>query len=233
MSADDRSREAEAIQFLDTLPDAAAAVLIGGYATAAYGPPRFSVDVDVVCPITTLAATGTWLESVGWSVRRTLEVPRADQRWVKFRVHRGAMSADLYFGGLRGRDRGEVVDYDWIAARPTVTKLRLLSGSTSTLIRVARPEAIWVLKLLAGRAQDLTDLFAMRMQPIDLEEVRMKLNDVEGIHGQDFVASLKAKLADQKTFRDALSRRELGSPKDARNVADWDAFRTLVQSILG
>ena len=43
-------RELEAARFLDSLPWETGALLIGGYAISAYGPPRSSVDVDLVLP---------------------------------------------------------------------------------------------------------------------------------------------------------------------------------------
>jgi hypothetical protein len=43
-------RESAALELLDAWPWELGGVVIGGYAVCAYGPPRYSSDVDVVIP---------------------------------------------------------------------------------------------------------------------------------------------------------------------------------------
>jgi hypothetical protein len=57
-------------------------------------------------------------------------------------------------------------------------RLLLLTGSTHRPVRVCRPEALWVLKILFGRNQDLGDLFALSSEAVDLGEVRGILRQV-------------------------------------------------------
>lgn len=93
-------------------------------------------------------------------------------------------------------------------------------------------EALWVLMLIAGREQDLTDLFAMRSQSIDLEEVSSKLVQVGGGRTRQVAVRLENRLNDPKLFHDALTRRELASPREGRNISVWAAFRKKVLSLV-
>lgn len=66
----------------------------------------------------------------------------------------------------------EVVEipYEWLARDHRLIKLVLRFSSTRDPVPVVRPEAFWLLKLQAGRLQDLTDLFTMVGRDLDMIE---------------------------------------------------------------
>lgn len=70
------------------------------------------------------------------------------------------ISVDLLVGYVRDRDARVDIPESWVSQRSNVRFLRIKTGVTP-VIPVARPEAIWALKLQAGRSQDITDLFAI------------------------------------------------------------------------
>jgi hypothetical protein len=62
------ARERAVLSFLDEWPWETGGVLIGGYAISAYGPPRYSVDVDVVIPATSASTVRSWLRTAGFEL---------------------------------------------------------------------------------------------------------------------------------------------------------------------
>jgi hypothetical protein len=224
-SVDPVARESEVIAFLDSLPVEFNALLIGGYAVAAYGPPRYSADVDLILPGASRGPVESWLRATGVEFRETLRIRSAIGRISKLLISHGPVSGDLYFGGLRARESGVVVDYDWIAQRPTRQRLTLMTGTTRGTTPAARLEALWVLKLLAGRSQDITDLFAISERTVDSFEIRSKLQTLQSPRVRSHLRRVASRVRTDKEYLDALSRRGLGSPRDPRNRRRWERFK--------
>lgn len=120
-SAEDRERAS--IRFLEELLPEFGGILVGGYAVSAYGPARFSVDVDLVFPISQEAAVSHWLDEVKVQHSRTFGKSDAHPVLSKLRLSRGLLAGDFYFGGLRARGTSSVVDYEWIARTPRQVEL--------------------------------------------------------------------------------------------------------------
>lgn len=232
LKMDPIQRESEVARFLADLQEKGPSVLIGGYAVAAYGPPRFSVDVDLVLPQSLFGPVRRWLAAEGYSPKLTMGSERDAESLRKLRAKRGDVSSDLYFGGVRSRESGAEVPYRWLEDRSRSMRIRLRTLTTHEDVRVVRPEALWVLKLLAGRSQDLSDLFAIREQAIDEGEVSRMLAAL---------ASPKLRLTrDRATkllespalYRDSLSRWGLGSPDLKQNHAAWTSFQQRALALL-
>lgn len=231
-SADAELREGEATAFLEQFPTGFGGILIGGYAISAYGRPRFSVDVDLVLPSDQEGPVTRWLTAEHIDASSTLATQSGRHNLSKLRITRGKLSGDLYFGGLRARSTGSEVPYSWISKNPRPLRLTL---TTTRLVRptlVARPEALWVLKLIAGRSQDITDLFAIASETINTEEIRKKLSDYSSPRERQFLLQVREAVDRGDDFADALSRRGLGSPRLPRNVKLWEGFRGLVDSAI-
>jgi hypothetical protein len=103
-------------------------------------------------------------------------------------------------------------------------RLILMTGSTTSRVRVCRPEAIWVLKLIAGRNQDLSDLFAISPEPVDTREIRGFLAGVANPALKDRLEDEARRLASAQIYADSLSARFLTtSSADARR--SWGRFK--------
>lgn len=205
---------------------------MGGYAVSAYGPARFSDDVDLALPYDQEESTVTWLSAVGISARRTFEAHLGRRSLSKLRITHGQLSGDLYFGGLRSRGAHSIVEHGWIATRSRILVLSLTTGRSSKAVAVARPEALWVLKILAGRSQDITDLFAISSVPVDVAEISSKLSTYDSAKERSFLADVRRRVDGDDDYVDALSRRGLGSPKLPRNVSAWRRFRAMVDEVI-
>ncbi|MDE1837522.1 MAG: hypothetical protein KGJ23_13025 [Euryarchaeota archaeon] len=137
---------------------------------------------------------------------------------------------DLLIGSVRDRRAGVDVPEPWISARPRRRRLFTITGSTTTEISVARPEALWVLKLAAGRDQDLTDLYAIATTPVEVDEVRALFQSL-------WCPTLETKLrrsfevlAREKTYEDSMSRLETKRTEATRE--GWRRFRDLATQMV-
>ena len=107
MRPEDRDREATCFRLLRELHDCEF-VLIGGYAVSAYGPPRFSVDLDLVVPPTSVVPIRRILRKRGMARVKAWDGGGVFQG----RAERWALGAaalpvavDLLVGGVYGLKR--------------------------------------------------------------------------------------------------------------------------------
>ena len=145
-------------------------VLIGGYAVSAYGPPRFSVDLDLVLKPSALAAVRGELRSMGF---------KKDTEWRGGDVFEGRsecwtlgagqlpISADILIGGISDRVSGATHSYESLRGRSSRRTVRGLDP-----LSVARPlvpdrEVLIALKLEVGRLIDLRDIAILAGESVD------------------------------------------------------------------
>jgi hypothetical protein len=230
---DVEARERAVLALLDEWPWDAGGVLIGGYAISAYGPPRYSVDVDVVIPAESAPGIRSWLRKVGFELTaHAVPNPQNYEGQVE-RFLSKAVTLDLLAGAVRDREAMVDIPEKWISKSCRRMVLETLSGKTSHPIPIARPEALWALKLQSGRDLDLTDLFAISNQPADLDDVRQLFEQLATDSLSRKLQSVRSKLGDRRLFEDSLSRRQLGSPDSPQNVKRWQRFISRVESIVG
>jgi hypothetical protein len=226
------ARERAVLSFLDEWPWETGGVLIGGYAISAYGPPRYSVDVDVVIPATSASTVRSWLRTAGFELStHTVPNPQNYEGQVE-RYLSKAVTLDLLAGAVRDREAMVDIPERWIAKNCKPRVLETLSGKTSHPIPIARPEALWALKLQAGRDLDLADLFAISEQPVDITEVRQLFEQLATASLSRKFRRVLLKLKERRLFEDSLSRRSLGSPTSRQNIRRWERFVSRVESII-
>src|SRR5580693_3483436 len=164
-------REREIVALLEEWPWDLGTTLIGGYALAAYGAARYSEDIDMVLSKAAQSPVESWLRERGFGPVPKSRPPSLQTFQDARRLIRGEVTIDLLVGYVRDREAGIEIPEDWISGRFRRVRLDLLTGEVTRPARVARPEALWALKLQAGRDQDLTDLFAIAKEPVSSEEV--------------------------------------------------------------
>ncbi len=229
---DIESREHAVLDLLDNWPWDLGGVLIGGYAVLAYGPPRYSDDVDVVIPNTAAAQVRGWLLTRGFR-REGHSIPNPENYEGQVDRYRSVeVVLDLLVGAVRDRTAGVDLPEEWISRRARRRALESLSGRTSRPVAIARPEAVWALKLQSGRDIDLADLFAISDEPTDLNEVREIFHQLATPSLCQKLTLVRARLTERKLLEDSLSRRGLGSPKIPRNLRKWDRFVSMVDSVV-
>lgn len=229
---DPDKREGEAVQLLLSWTSKLPGVLIGGYAVAGYGQPRYSEDLDIVAPSSAEHEWARWLRSNRLALERSYGAtqahgPVAAQRW-----HRGPVYVDLMSGGVRDRDSGVVIPEDWLLRSPRPMRLELLSGRVESPVAVVRLEGLWATKLVAGRGQDIADLFTVSLLEVALDEIRDLFARLETPALRHKFDELLIALHRPRTYADALSRLKMGSPALPVNVRRWSRFTKMVNAAI-
>ena len=225
-------RERAVLAVLDSWPWDVGGVLIGGDAISAYGPPRYSVDVDVVISAESARRIRSWLRMVGFErTSHAMPNPQNYEGQVD-RFRSDEVTLDLLAGAVRDREAMVDIPEKWISRNRRWMRLETLSGKTTRPIPIARPEARWALKLQSGRDLDLTDLFAISDLPVDVDEVRRLFVQLATDSLTRKFRSVRLKLNERRLFEDSLSRRQLGRPDRPRNIRRWQHFISRVESIV-
>jgi nucleotidyltransferase AbiEii toxin of type IV toxin-antitoxin system len=222
------ARERAVIALLEEWPWNLGATIIGGYAIAAYGAPRYSDDIDLVVPSNSRGATEAWLTEQGFEDAKRVRAKSTQVFEDALRFSRDGVSLDLLVGYVRDRDARVNIPESWISLRPRHERLVLLSGRVGRKVPIARPEAMWAMKLQAGRDQDLTDLFAISNEPVNEQEVRSLFESLMVPSLAEKLRAVQRKLAAEKLYLDSRSRMGLRESPELR--ARWMRFREQVSN---
>lgn len=237
MAPDPAAREREVAELLDRWPWDVGGVIIGGYAIAAFGAPRYSTDIDIVVKLDAFDAMDKWLLKEKFTRGEIPENLEQNYAGKGFRHERGGITIDILPGVVRDRDAGVDIPEWWISKNPFRTKLILLETSTKTEVPVCRLTAFWALKLQAGREKDLSDLFMTRDQPIDAKDIQEMFRSIHKPTLDDKLRLVLKRLGEPKIFQDAMSRLGYGKRGKLDRDAEWAKFKTkivaVVEPILG
>jgi hypothetical protein len=229
---DPDAREQAVLSLLDRWPWDLGGVIIGGYAVIAYGLPRYSDDLDVVIPIEAALPLRAWLRSEGLKLsKHSVPNPQNLDGQVE-RYKASPITLDLLADAVRDRDARVDIPEGWISKGARKTRLVTLSGRTTIEVPIARPEALWALKLQAGRPRDIADLFAIADTPFDVVEVESLFNGLISEPLANKLRSVSSMVRTRKMYVDCLSRRQLGKPGDPRNIRKWERFESPIDRIV-
>jgi hypothetical protein len=224
------NREKKILGLLNIWPWKSGGVLIGGYAIAAYGVPRFSNDADIVISAPLKSTFEKFLREQGFEMEEPAHSSRQDFEGNVPRFRREETTVDLLVGYVRDRKAGVDIPEEWISKDSLQLQLKTITSISEVPVSVARPEAIWALKLQAGRDQDLLDLYAIFDVPIKTDEVisLFRSFNSETLNGK--LSLTLEKVYSTKLFEDAMSR--MGTKRTEKTVEKWQKFATKVRNIV-
>jgi hypothetical protein len=226
------TREQVVLSLLDRWPWDLGGVIIGGYAVLAYGPPRYSNDIDIVIPKSAAPPVRSWLKTEGLKLtKHSIPNPENYDGQVE-RYKSSPITLDLLADVVRDREARVDIPESWISKGARKAKLVTLSGRTTIEVPIARPEALWALKLQAGRPRDISDLFAIVDTPFNVLEVEALFHSLLSKSLVTKLHSVRSKLSDRRMFVDSLSRRQLGKPSNPENIRKWQRFVATVDRIV-
>lgn len=166
-------RERAVLEALQKLPTENA-VLVGGYAVNAYVPPRFSIDCDLVVLGSPAALEGA-LTKGGFVRAHSGDVPYGS--YVRYVRKKEGISFDLLIDAVQDRDSQVVFERRFFEAyshkRTTVGRVNPIRLE----LRIADPELLFAMKFVAGRRQDVRDLFMLAGESLDWTVVRKILKE--------------------------------------------------------
>jgi hypothetical protein len=226
------AREQAVLSLLNRWPWSLGGVIIGGYAVIAYGPPRYSDDIDIVIPKEAAPSVRKWLRSEGLTLTKRTIPNQQNFDGQAERYEASPVTLDLLVDAVRDRDAKVDVPESWISKGTRKTRLVTLSGRTAIEVPISRPEALWALKLQAGRPRDISDLFAIAGTPFDAGEVESLFRGLTSKSLDTKLQSVYSRVMTHKMYVDCLSRRQLGKPSDPRNIRKWDGFVATIGRII-
>lgn len=230
MSIDTATRERKSLELLDEFPWESGSTVIGGYSIVGYGALRYSRDLDLVVPKATTEKILKWFNFKGYSVDRVADPNPQNYDGKYVRLKKEEVTIDLLIGAVRDREAQVDIPEKWITENANRLKLRGLNAFTKTEIPLARIEAIWALKLQAGRSQDLTDLFSTFNRSFSKNEVIMLFKGLMRETLKDKLLKTKAKVRESKLYSDTRSNLEF---KDSeKNRKAWNNFVKTVDEII-
>lgn len=132
-------------------------VLVGGWAVSAF-QTRFTTDVDMVIPQTSLEAYDTLLDELGYSKEFDADVANVyEGRIVRYEktVGDNTVEFDALVGALRCRQTDAEWSYRYLREHSVVESLEIAENLTA---RIPEPALLFALKLHSGRLADTRDL---------------------------------------------------------------------------
>ncbi len=224
------TRERKIIALLNVWPWKMGGTLIGGYAIAAYGDPRYSKDADIVIPTLLQSAFEGFLRGQGFELEKSDGDLPLDFEGIAPRYRKDEATIDLLVGNVRDRRAGIDIPEAWISQRVRSIRLKTRTGGTEVPLNVARPEALWVLKLQAGRDQDLIDLYAILDETIEMNEIVSLFRSLGSETLLQKLSQASGNVASEKLFEDSMSRLRKKRTEENRNK--WNLFVERVRHIV-
>ncbi|HWG91671.1 MAG TPA: nucleotidyl transferase AbiEii/AbiGii toxin family protein [Candidatus Thermoplasmatota archaeon] len=232
MAPDPGARERAVAELLDRWPWELGGVIIGGYAIAAYGKPRYSTDIDVVIKIEAFEALDKWLLSEGFTRGPIPEDLEQNYAGKGFQYVRENVTIDVLPGVVRDREAGVNVPERWITKDALTTRLFLLESATKTEVPVCRLEAFVALKIQAGREKDLSDLFVLRDEKINAKEIQEMFQSLRTSTLEAKLRLVLKRLDDEKIFNDSMARLGLNRRGKLDRGAEWAKFKAKMRAII-
>jgi len=156
-----------AVQKMDVL-------LVGGYAVSAYGPPRFSVDLDLVLQEKVVPKVRDALLKAGLSKASDWDggdlFAGKAERWTVGEATLPS-SVDLLIGGISDRVSGVTFTFETLRKTAARRAVRGLLSSSVAEPLVPSREALIGLKLHVARRIDFRDIAVLSGEPLDWEAV--------------------------------------------------------------
>lgn len=139
-------------------------VLVGGYAINAYVPPRFSIDCDLVV-LGDPSKVEKLLKDQGFVKADAGNVPSGS--YIRYVRKKEGVSFDLLVHSVHDRQSGVTFH---AALFEKHSKTRSTVGRVNPIrivMRIADPELLFAMKFVAGRRQDVRDLFMLAGEELD------------------------------------------------------------------
>lgn len=181
-------------------------ILIGGYAVSAFGPSRFSVDLDLVLPPAELSRLQEILRAHEYAQREDKPKKRplraSFEKWIRGGGELPA-SVDLLIGGVTDRVSGVTRSFDELRSRSSRRRVKGIDSESWADPLVPDIEALLALKLQVGRVVDLRDAVVLSRGPLDITTLIELLRPCPWAILEVHLRRIMAALPTQE-FRDSL-----------------------------
>jgi hypothetical protein len=194
------AREGVVLRTLQKLPKDNI-VLIGGYAVNAYVPPRFSIDCDLVV----LGNSDRIESSLARDGFKRVEAGNVGHgKYVRYETEHDKVSFDLLANSVVDRDTTIAFEAELFKRYSAVRTAVGRAAPTRIKMLIANPELLFAMKFVAGRRQDVRDIFMLSGAEIDWSVVRELISGkCEVVLTKERSKAVIASIT-SKTFKDSL-----------------------------
>ncbi len=201
MTLDFSTREKLCFDILKLLEKHESYVVIGGYAASSYGFPRFSVDLDVVIPQSSLSFFHQVLSLQGFT--KSKEKSDLSYSGAFERHEKGLVSIDLLINAVESRQTGYSYPFSYIDANAKVRQISGWDPSHIARAKVATQGMLIALKLHSLRDADKRDIIMLCYQTPQVGSIVQHLRGGPTNILLDHIHELQATL-DDSHFKDSL-----------------------------
>ncbi len=201
MITDFDSREKVCFDFLNQIPKERKYVVIGGYAVASFGFPRFSVDLDITIPESELSFFKKLIienEFVLTTVKEDLAYSGRFERYEK-----GLVSIDLLINGVQSRQTGYLYPFQYIYKNSQIRETSGWNPKNKSKVKIAKKEMLIALKIHSMRMADKRDIIMLCYEKPDTQIIIDHLRNSPKEKLVEHVVELLSVFSDTK-FKNSL-----------------------------
>jgi hypothetical protein len=201
MKPDFSAREKVCFDVLKLLEKNESYVVIGGYAVSSYGFPRFSIDLDVIIPETSLSFFHQFLAQQGFT--KSKEKSDLAYSGTFERHEKGLVSIDLLINTVQSRQTGYSYPFSYVDANSEVRQVSGWDPYHTARVKVASREMLIALKLHSLRDADKRDIIMLCFQMPDVPTLVKHLRNGPKNKLQEHLRELESVLENQH-LKDSL-----------------------------
>lgn len=191
---------------------------------------RFSDDLDIVVSEIEVENIKNWLSNNNFILEISATLNTQNYGGKFFRFRKEEVTIDLLAGSVRDRDARVDIREEWISKNYFSRRIVGYNSNTNLEIPIARPEAMWALKLQSGRGRDLADLYGIYELPFSSNEVIQLFQNLKCDTLDKKLLKTKAACNDPELYPKIRSRLEFKDSESHSNK--WSKFVQDVNQIV-
>jgi hypothetical protein len=201
MITDFASREKVCFDFLNQIPKERKYVIIGGYAVASFGFPRFSVDLDITIPESELSIFKKLIIENEFVLTKLKEDLAYSGRFERY--EKGLVSIDLLINGVQSRQTGYLYPFQYIYENSQIRETSGWNPTNKSKVKIAKKEMLIALKIHSMRMADKRDIIMLCYEKPETQIIIDHLKNGPKEKLIEHIAELLTVFSDTK-FKDSL-----------------------------
>ena len=167
----DRKREENCIDFLNSLPKGIKYVLVGGFAVSSYRFPRHSIDLDMVIQMEDLKLFRKLLKEQGYFLEKKegdfdMTYEGKFERYAK--DEELTVNVDLMIGSIQARQTNYPYSFSYVFRNSEIREIRGRHPGVKSKARTAKREMLIALKINSMRRADKRDIIMLCYEKPDV-----------------------------------------------------------------
>jgi len=201
MITDFSTREKECFDFLKQIPKQRKYVVIGGYAVASFGFPRFSVDLDITIPESEASFFKKLISDNNYVFTKRKENLSYSGKFERY--EKDLVSIDLLINGVESRQTGYTYPFQYIYKNSQIRETSGWNSANKAKARIAKKEMLMALKIHSMRMADKRDIIMLCYEKPNINLILDHLQESPKEIIKKHITDLQTVFSD-KTFKDSI-----------------------------